>query len=58
MARKLLSAHVERDAEAEAPPTAEDDEGEPVRVEVEPERQLIRDAEFLTPCCRLPQLLA
>lgn len=44
-----ISEDVERDAAAEAPAEAEDDQGEPVRVAVEPERELIRDAEYLSP---------
>ncbi|MEX2494541.1 MAG: AI-2E family transporter [Woeseia sp.] len=44
-----ISEDVERDAAAEAPAAVEDDEGEPVRVAVEQERQFIGDAEFLSP---------
>lgn len=44
-----ISEDVERDAAAEAPAAAEDDRGEPVRVAVEPEGQVIGDAEYLSP---------
>lgn len=44
-----ISEDVERDAAAETRVEAEDESGEPLRVAVEPERQLLGDAEFLGP---------
>jgi len=44
-----ITADVERDAAAEARAAADEDDREPVRVAVEPERQLIGDTELLGP---------
>ena len=44
-----ITADVERDAAAEARAAADEDDREPVRVAIEPERQLIGDTELLGP---------
>ncbi|HEX6259814.1 MAG TPA: AI-2E family transporter, partial [Woeseiaceae bacterium] len=44
-----ISADVERDAAAKGPAAGDEDDREPVRVAIEPERQLLGDTAFLTP---------